>query len=78
VAAAGTDSSRIGVVATVRTVRDETAHIDVGATVEPMPALIAAGVTDIRLGPAPLPARRPARTEILSDIVQAFNRVTGR
>ncbi|MFI5956345.1 TIGR03619 family F420-dependent LLM class oxidoreductase [Cryptosporangium sp. NPDC051539] len=72
VAAAGVDPLRIGVVGGLRGVRDGAGRLDVAATVQPVPALIAAGVTDFRLAVSRLPVEREPRTEALGPLVSAF------
>jgi probable F420-dependent oxidoreductase len=70
VSSKGRDPSGIGVVGTIRVVRDGEA-IDLGKTMASVPRLRDAGVTDFRIALA-VPEERAAATEYLSEVVAAF------
>jgi len=73
VAALGRDPDGIGVVGSILLApRGDT--IDAGATMAPVPGLVAAGVTDVRLF-LPMPASRRALVDQLEPLVTAFRDV---
>ncbi len=74
VADKGRDPSGIGVVGTVRVVRDGDA-IDLAQTMASMPGLRDAGVTDFRIALS-VPERRDEATEYLAEVVAAFRAAT--
>jgi alkanesulfonate monooxygenase SsuD/methylene tetrahydromethanopterin reductase-like flavin-dependent oxidoreductase (luciferase family) len=74
VADKGRDPSGIGVVGTVRVVRDGDA-IDLAQTMASTPGLRDAGVTDFRIALA-VPERRDEATEYLAEVVAAFRAAT--
>jgi len=70
VAAAGRDPSDLGVAANLPLVKDDAGQVDLGATMAPVPELVAAGVTQVRF---PLGPRKQGDTEQhLADVVGAF------
>jgi probable F420-dependent oxidoreductase len=71
IAATGTSPDGLQVVANLRVRKDDDGGIDLGATMAPVPGLVAAGATDLRVR---LPLREPnAETEArLRDFVAAF------
>jgi hypothetical protein len=71
----GRDPSDIGVVGNLMPVRDADGAPDLDATMAAAPALVAAGVTDVRLYLAPPAGREPA-TEYLADVVTRFRAAT--
>jgi probable F420-dependent oxidoreductase len=76
VAALGRDPSGIGVVGSVMVVPGERGGVDATATMAPVPALVAAGVTDVRVfPPLPLPASRAALVDVFGPLVEAFRAV---
>jgi probable F420-dependent oxidoreductase len=77
VAAAGRDPAGIGVVGTLRVLRGDDGASDLGRSMEPVPDLVAAGVTDFRVGVA-LPAGYDETVDLLSAVVAEFRSVTGR
>ena len=56
-------------------VRRDDGSVDLDATMEGVPALVEAGITDVRVGLA-LPEGRDAATEYLTDVVARFRAVT--
>ncbi|HEY2304223.1 MAG TPA: TIGR03619 family F420-dependent LLM class oxidoreductase [Acidimicrobiales bacterium] len=74
VADKGRDPSGIGVVGTVRVVRDGDA-IDLAQTMASTPGLRDAGVTDFRIALS-VPERRDEATEYLAEVVAAFRAAT--
>jgi hypothetical protein len=56
-------------------VRDADGEADIDATMAGAPALVEAGVTDVRLYPNP-PRDRAAATEYLADLVGRFRAAT--
>jgi probable F420-dependent oxidoreductase len=76
VAELGRDPSDIGVVGTLDPVRDADGRLDVPATLAGAPALVEAGVTDVRIPVAP-PQSRVGATEYLSEVVERFRAVVG-
>ncbi|WP_436775179.1 TIGR03619 family F420-dependent LLM class oxidoreductase [Yinghuangia sp. YIM S09857] len=75
VAAEGRDTWDIQVVGTLRTALDDSGRPDIKATLETVPAMIEAGVTDVRVT-WPLVADPNAAEESLSALVQAFHATT--
>ena len=76
-AAAGRDPAGIGVVGTLPVVKDSKGGIDLARTMEVVPALVAAGVTDFRAGIA-IPTERAAAADLLGTVVPAFRAAAGR
>lgn len=77
VAATGRDPSGIGVVGSLPLVMDDGGNPDLARTMDAVPALVAAGVTDVRLF-MPVPAGLEAATETLTEVVRSFRAATGR
>jgi probable F420-dependent oxidoreductase len=77
VSAEGRDPSGIGVVGTLRTVKDSDGKPDVKATAAGASALVEAGVTDVRSS-FPLPDDLSAAEDTLSELVGAFRAEVGR
>ena len=75
VAATGRDPSDIGVVGSIALVKNDAGEVDLEHTMEAVPALVAAGVTDVRLH-MPVPAEFEAATQAFTAVVQAFRDVT--
>lgn len=75
VAATGRDPSGIGVVGTLPLVKHEDGRPDLDRTMHAVPALVAAGVTDVRLS-MPVPVELEAATSSLTAVMQAFREVT--
>ena len=73
VSALGRDPSSIAVVGTLPIVREEDT-INIEATMENVPSLVASGVTDFRAY-LPIPTRVEEATDYLSGVVQRFNEV---
>lgn len=71
VGAHGRDPDGIGVVGNAPVVRDADGNLDVGAAVAGAPALVEAGVTDVRFLVA-APRERAAATDHLADVVARF------
>jgi probable F420-dependent oxidoreductase len=67
----GRDPADLGVVGNAPMVRDADGGFDVAAAVAAAPALVEAGVTDVRFTVAP-PRERAAATDYLSDLVHQF------
>ena len=74
VADLGRDPADLQVVGALPIVRDDHGVPDLGRTMEAVPALLAAGVTDVRVR-LPVPDVRAAATEYLTDIVTRFRAV---
>ena len=74
VAALGRDPAGIGVVGSILPMPDERGTIDAEAAMAPVPGLVAAGVTDVRLF-MPMRASRAALTDQLGPLVAAFRAV---
>lgn len=70
----GRDPADIGVVGNVMPVRDADGNPDLDATLGVAPAMVEAGVTDLRLMVAP-PTGRAAATDHLRDVVGRFRAV---
>jgi probable F420-dependent oxidoreductase len=77
VTAEGRDPKDLQVVGTLRTVKDGDGKPDVKATVAGAPALVDAGVTDVRAN-FPLPDDASAAEDTLSELVGAFRAEVGR
>ena len=75
-AAIGHDATGLQVVGFVKTVRDDRGAVDVGRTMDAVPAMVDAGVTDVRTT-VPLPDDAAAAADFLAGLVQAFRGVTG-
>ena len=73
VSALGRDPSSIAVVGTLPIVREEVT-INIEATMENVPSLVASGVTDFRAY-LPIPTGVEEATDYLSGVVQRFNEV---
>jgi probable F420-dependent oxidoreductase len=69
--AAGRDTSSFQVVGQLRVRKNDGGTPDLVATMEPVPDMLAAGITDFRLG-ATVPDGYEAAVDYLSEIVQAF------
>jgi len=67
----GRDPADLGVVGNAPMVRDADGGVDVAAAVAAAPALVEAGVTDVRFTVAP-PRDRAAATDYLGDLVTQF------
>jgi len=76
-AAAGRDPAGLQVTGTLPTVKADDGSIDLDRTMEAVPALAEAGLTDLR-GRFPLPDDQSAALDELSAIVAAFRTVAGR
>jgi alkanesulfonate monooxygenase SsuD/methylene tetrahydromethanopterin reductase-like flavin-dependent oxidoreductase (luciferase family) len=77
VAATGREPSGIGVVGSLALARTDDGALDIEHTMDPVPGLVAAGVTDFRFSlPMTTPPAEVAGT--LEQIVRAFRSVTGR
>lgn len=77
VAATGREPSGIGVVGSLALARTDDGALDIERTMDPVPGLVAAGVTDFRFSlPMTTPPAEVAGT--LEQIVRAFRSVTGR
>jgi probable F420-dependent oxidoreductase len=77
VAAEGRDPNGLGVVGTLRTVKDDAGNPDIKATVAGALPLVEAGVTDVRTS-FPLPDDPGAAEDTLSELVSAFRAEVGR
>ena len=77
VAATGRDPSHIQVVGNLPSVRGSDGKVDIDRSFEAVPALVAAGVTDIRAGLS-IPDDANAAQDYLSGAVQKFRAVVGR
>ncbi len=73
--AAGHDAAALQVVGTLRTVKDGDGRPDLAGTMDGVPALVAAGVTDVRTT-FPIPDDPGAAADALTALVEAFRRVT--
>jgi probable F420-dependent oxidoreductase len=76
-AAAGRGDDALEVAGTLPVTRSVDGGIDVRATMDQVPPLVAAGVTDFRVQ-LPLPAEEPAVAELLTELVAAFRTTVGR
>ena len=72
---AGGDPTGLQVQGSTRVVKKDGGGIDVAATLEPVPALVAAGVTDFRM-PLQVPAEYDGAVEFLGGFVDAFRDAT--
>jgi probable F420-dependent oxidoreductase len=77
VAATGRDPSDIQIVGNLASVRGSDGKVDIDRTLAAVPALVDAGVTDIRAGLS-LPDDARAAQDYLSDVVQRFRTIVGR
>ena len=75
VAATGRDPSGIGVVANLSMKKDDAGQLDLGRTMEAVPALVESGVTDVRVS-VPLAAGYEQNVDALTPVVEAFRAVT--
>jgi len=71
VEALGRDPSDIGVVGNVMPIRDADGNLDLAASLANAPAMVEAGVTDLRLM-VNAPRERAAATDYLRDVVEQF------
>ena len=71
----GGDPTDLQVQGVTRVAKADDGSIDYAASVAAVPALVAAGVTDVRF-PASLTVDRDRALEILSPLVEAFRDVT--
>ena len=71
VADLGRDPSDLGIVGNAPMVRDADGNLDVAAAVAAAPAMVEAGVTDVRFTLVP-PRERAAATDFLSGVVEQF------
>jgi len=76
-AAAGRSLDGFQVAGTLPIHRTDDGVVDLGATMEAVPALVAAGVTDFRAH-VPVPVEREEALDALTPMVQAFRRTVGR
>jgi probable F420-dependent oxidoreductase len=76
IADAGGDPTGLQVQGHAVTVKRADGSIDVAATVASAPGLVEAGITDVRFTLS-IPKDQQRATELLSDLVEAFRRVTG-
>lgn len=76
VAALGGDTAGLQVLGHARTVKHPDGSLDTAATAASAPALVAAGVTDVRVT-CSLPRDAGQASELLSELVQAFRAATG-
>ncbi|HXY93029.1 MAG TPA: TIGR03619 family F420-dependent LLM class oxidoreductase [Acidimicrobiia bacterium] len=72
----GGDASELRVVGYLPVVRDGDGAVDVARSMDGVPGLVEAGVTDFRAGLS-IPAAPDAATEYLAGVVAAFRAVTG-
>jgi alkanesulfonate monooxygenase SsuD/methylene tetrahydromethanopterin reductase-like flavin-dependent oxidoreductase (luciferase family) len=75
--AAGRDSAGFQVPGTLPTVKNADRSIDLDRTMEGVPALVEAGITDFRAY-LPIPSELNAATDYLSGVVSAFRKAVGR
>jgi probable F420-dependent oxidoreductase len=76
-AAADRGDDALQVAGTLPVTRSADSGIDVRATMDQVPSLVATGVTDFRVQ-VPLPADEPAVAELLPELVAAFRTTVGR
>jgi len=76
VAATGRDPSGIGVVGNLAMKKDDAGVLDLERTMDAVPALIASGVTDVRVS-VPLTGGYDESIAALTPVVEAFRAVTG-
>ena len=72
----GRDPAGIAVVGNAAMARDVDGDLDLDAAVRSAPALVAAGVTDVRITVNP-PRERDAATDYLRDVVDRFHAAVG-
>jgi hypothetical protein len=72
----GHDASGLQVVGNLKTVRNDDGTVDIARTVDAVPSLVEAGVTDVRVG-LPLPSDDNAALDQLSALVAAFRERSG-
>jgi alkanesulfonate monooxygenase SsuD/methylene tetrahydromethanopterin reductase-like flavin-dependent oxidoreductase (luciferase family) len=75
IAGLGGDPSGLQVLGHAKTVKRPDGSLDAAATVASAPALVAAGVTDVRVT-CSLPRDADRATEVLSELVEAFRAAT--
>jgi probable F420-dependent oxidoreductase len=73
----GGDPSGLQIVGTLPTVKDGDGKPDIARTVEAAPALVEAGVTDVRSA-FPVPSDPAAAEDTLTELVRAFRTAVGR
>ena len=76
-AAAGRDSAGFQVTAPLPAVKSSDGGLDLDRTMEGVPPLVEAGITDFRAA-LRIPEDRGAATETLAEVVAAFRRAVGR
>jgi probable F420-dependent oxidoreductase len=74
---AGGDPLGFGVVGSVPVVRTAGGEVDVDRTLERVPELVVAGVTDVRIS-LPVPGGREAAIDALASVVERFRGLVGR
>jgi probable F420-dependent oxidoreductase len=77
VTSVGGDPTGLQIVGTLPTVKDANGTPDIARTVEGAPALVEAGVTDVRSA-FPLPSDPAAAEDTLDELVRAFRTAVGR
>ena len=77
VAATGRDPSDIQIVGNLAAVRGDDGKVDIDRTLEAVPALVDAGVTDVRAGLS-VPDDPNAAHDYLADVVKKFRAIVGR
>ena len=77
VAAAGGDLTGMSVAGNLPTVKDADGKPDLARTIDGAPALVEAGVTDVRSS-FPIPADSSAAQDTLGELVGAFRKAVGR
>jgi probable F420-dependent oxidoreductase len=77
VAAAGRDPSELQIVGNLPPVRGEDGKVDIQRSLDGVPALVDAGVTDVRAG-LNIPNDAVAAEDYLSAVVQKFRSIVGR
>jgi probable F420-dependent oxidoreductase len=75
--AAGRDPSDLQIVGNLSSVRGSDGKVDIDRTLDAVPALVEAGVTDVRAGLS-IPDDASAAQDYLSDVVQKFRTIVGR
>ena len=75
VAERGRDPGGLGVVGTIRGVKDDNGDLDLAQTMEPVPKLHEAGVTDFRIALKPSRGEQAA-LDYLGEVVTAFRSAT--
>jgi alkanesulfonate monooxygenase SsuD/methylene tetrahydromethanopterin reductase-like flavin-dependent oxidoreductase (luciferase family) len=76
-AAAGRPEVALQVTAGLPVVKDDDGRVEIARTMEGVPALVAAGVTDLRAN-IPVPREKAEATEHLAAVVAAFRAAVGR